>query len=212
MGPSFGFAAAGVLIALALVSTSLAAGANRWPADPDMNTGVSLSDAQRAPRCGAKTPALTVRSLGPARPGQPLRDLEKSCPGLRYGWYWNEGSPTPVVLLRLGDSTVMIEFSDATDASTIYRISTDSPVRTVDGFGPRSRLSAMIKAWGKPTFGVGEHGLYVWFSTRSGLSFRVEVPDGWDSLASRQVEQSGAATLLPDGTRVGEVLLVRRNK
>lgn len=211
MLPPFGFAAATVSIALAFALPFLAAGANRWAADPDMNTGVSLSDAQRAPRCGAKTPALTVRSLGPVRPGQPLRDLEKSCPSLRYGWYWNEGSPTPVVLVRLGDSAVMIEFSDATDASTIHRITTDSPVRTVDGFGPGSRLSAMIKAWGKPTFGVGEHGLYVWFSTRPGLSFRVEVPDRWDFLASRRVEQNGDATLLPGDTKVGEVLLVTAN-
>jgi hypothetical protein len=211
MRPAFSFAAAAGLIALGFGATSLAAGADRWPANPDMNTGVSLSDAQRAPRCGAKTPALSVGSLGPVRPGQPLRKLEKRCPGLRYGWYWNEGSPTPVVLLRLGDSAVMIEFSDATDASTIYRITTDSPVRTVDGFGPGSRLSAMINAWGKPTFGAGEHGLYVWFSARPGLSFRVEVPDRWDYRASGRVEQSGDATLLPDGTRVGEVLLVTAN-
>jgi len=197
-----------LLIAVVCCWVAAAAGPNRWLADPEMNNGVSLGHAQSAPRCGAKTPTLTAGSLGPLKPGQPLRDLETRCPNLRYGWYWNEGMPTPVALLRLGDAAVMVELSDSTDSGTIERITTASPVRTGDGFGPGSRLSAMITAWGKPTFGVGECALYVQFPSRRGLSFSIEVPDNWDCLASGRVERSGDATLLPKGTRVGQVLLI----
>src|SRR5215831_20930551 len=170
-------------ILLATANTPVGAADSRWPSPPDLNQQVTLADGQLAPRCVATTPTLTTRSLGPLRPGQSLRDLEKTCPALRYGWFWNEGSPNPVVLLRLGEAGVMVEFSDATPTSTVYRITTAFPVRTGDGFGPGSELSAMVRAWGQGSFGVAECGLYVWFSTRRGLSFSVDVPEGLDCLA-----------------------------
>src|SRR2546427_4194431 len=183
----------------------------RWSSVPDINQPVTLSHAEMAPRRSVTTPPLTTRSLGPVRPGQSLRDLEKACPTLRYGWYWNEGPPYPVVLLRLGEAAVMVELSEATPTSAVDRITTASPVRTTDGFGPGSRLSAMMRAWGKPHFAVGECALYVWFATRPGLSFSVEVPETLDCLARGRIESTGDASLLPAGTRVGPVLLFTRN-
>jgi hypothetical protein len=180
---------------------------NRWPSVPDLDQQVTLADAETAPRCTATTPPLTPRSLGPIRPGQSLRDLEKVCRSVRYGWNWNEGSPNPVVLLRLGEAAVMVEFSDATATSTAYRITTAFPVRTTDGFGPGSELTAMMRAWGEPEFGVGECALYVWFATRPGLSFSVDVPESLDCLARGRIESTGDVSLLPRGTRVGPVLL-----
>lgn len=176
--------------------------------EDDISNGVSLSDAKHAPLCSSKTPLLTTNSLGPVRPGQTLAELENICPSLHYGKYWSEGMATPAVLLRLGEASLMIEFSDDTpnDQSKIWRVTTDSPVRTTDGFGPGSLLSDMIRAWGKPSFGVGEVELFAWFSTRKGLSFRVDLPDteSWDCFAMGQLED---AALLPKGTRVGTVLL-----
>ena len=205
------------LVATATVIVMLVSGAptdaadTRWSSAPDINEQVTLSHAETAPRCSDTTPPLTTRSLGPVRLGQFLRDLEKACPTLHYGWYWNEGSPNPVVLLRLGEAAVMVEFSEAITTSAVYRITTASPVRTTDGFGPGSQLSAIIRAWGKPHFGVGECALYVWFATRPGLSFSVAVPETIDCLARGRIESTGDTSLLPAGTRVGPVLLFTGN-
>ncbi len=204
---------------LSLIATAMTVGVactsaagSRWPSVPDIDQQVTLADAETAPRCSAKTPLLTTRSLGPVRPGQSLLDLEKVCPALRYGWYWNEGSPNPVVLLRLGEAAVMVEFSDATPSKiAVHRITTAFPVRTTDGFGPRSQVSAMMRAWGKPHFGVAECALYVWFAARPGLSFGVKAPDALDCLAKGQIESTGDASLLPPGTKVGPVLLFTAN-
>jgi len=145
-----------VAIAMILVvaSAPVDAAGDRWSSVPDINQLVTLAHAETAPRCSATTPQLTTRSLGPLRPGQSLRDLEKACPTLSYGWYWNEGSPNPVVLLRLGEAAVMVEFSDAAPTGAAYRITTAFPVRTADGFGPGSELSAMMRAWGRPHFAL----------------------------------------------------------
>ena len=129
---------------------------------------------------------------------------------LRYGWAWSEGSPYPVVLVRLGEAPVMIEFSEATPTSAVYRIMTAYPVRTADGFGPGSQLFPMIGLWGEAHFGVGECALYVWFSKRPGLSFSVDVPR-LDCLTRGQIESTGDTSLLPKETRVGTVLLFTEN-
>lgn len=127
---------------------------------------------------------------------------------LRYGWAWSEGSPYPVVLLRLGQAPVMVEFSETTPASTVNRVTTAFPVRTTDGFGPGSPLSAMIAAWGEAHFGVGECALYVWFSKRPGLSFSVDVPT-LDCSARGHIESTGDVSLLPKDTKVKTVLLFK---
>jgi len=195
-----------VLSAVSLSEFAYAANA-RWPTTPDTNNQVRLFDASTAPRCSTTTPQLTTRSLGPLRPGQSLSDLEKACSALRYGWAWSEGSPYPVVLLRLGEAPVVVEFSEPTAKSPVYRITTEFPVRTADGFGPGSQVAAMVLAWGEAHFGLGECELYVWFSKRRGLSFRVDVPT-LDCAARGRVESTGNASLLPQGTRVTSVLLV----
>ncbi|MCA9466104.1 MAG: signal peptidase I [Nitrospira sp.] len=180
----------------------------RWPVEDDVSNEISLSDTKHAPLCSSKTPLLTTTSLGPVRPGQTLAELENICTSLHYGKYWSEGMATPAVLLRLGEASLMIEFSDDTpnDQSKIWRVTTDSPVRTTDGFGPGSLLSDMVKAWGKPSFGVGECELFAWFSTRNGLSFRVNLPDtqDWGCFAMSRLKDSA---LLPKDARVGKVLL-----
>ncbi len=196
-----------IVIIAAVPSAATDAAGARWSSVPNVNQQVTLSHAETAPSCSGTTPPLTTRSLGPVRPGQSLRDLEKACRTLRYGWYWNEGSPNPVVLLRLGEAAVMVEFSDVTPTSSVHRITTAFPVRTTDGFGPGSQLSTMMRAWGKAHFGVGECALYVWFAARPGLSFSVDVPETLDCLARGRIESTGDASLLPRGTRVGPVLL-----
>ncbi|MDR4494192.1 MAG: signal peptidase I [Nitrospirales bacterium] len=180
----------------------------RWPVEDDVSNEISLSDTKHAPLCSSKTPLLTTTSLGPVRPGQTLAELENICTSLHYGKYWSEGMATPAALLRLGEASLMIEFSDETpnDQSKIWRVTTDSPVQTTDGFGPGALLSDMVKAWGRPSFGVGECELFAWFSTRSGLSFRVNLPDtqDWDCFAMSRLNDSA---LLPKNTRVGKVML-----
>ena len=200
-----------LLILVSLLAVPSARAQTRWPSDAERNQ-VPLASAAHAPLCQAKTPTLTNRSIGPVRPGQSLQELEKTCPKLQYAWHWNEGLPTPVTLVRFGKASLMIEFSGTTTSSMIYRITTaDAQVRTADGFGPGSPLSAIIRAWGKPSFALGECVLAVWFASRPGLSFKVELPDNWDCLASGRVEQTGDVSLLPLGTRVGMALLFARN-
>jgi hypothetical protein len=201
-----------VLILALLTWFALAFAQTRWPVETEDNK-IWLDLAVSAPVCRSKTPVLTNKSIGPIFFDQSLQQLEQMCKNLRYGWYWNEGSPTPAALVRLGKVGLMIEFSGTTSSSTIYRImSSDSQLRTADGFGPGSRLEAMIRVWGKPRFVVGECALYVWFSTRPGLSFRVDLPVNWDCLDSGRVEHTGNPNLVPRGTRVREVLMLPSTK
>src|SRR5258705_5121753 len=193
--------------ALVCIGVSAATALTRWPADQDRYHLGSLP-LHSAPVCRVTVPRLAMDSLGPLRPGQILRDVERVCPRLLYGWDWGtEGIPAPAVVLRLGGSVVKMEFPDTASSSGANRVSTDSRlVKTVDGFGPGSSLTAMTRAWGPPTFGAAECVLYVWFSSHPGLSFRVDVPKRWRCEDVLAVGQGNSAKLPPGPTGPGAFL------
>jgi len=152
--------------------------------------------------------AIDYAIVGTIASGTTSERCGKGMSLLRYGWAWSEGSPYPVVLLRLGEAPVLVEFSETTRASLVYRITTEFPVRTADGFGPGSQVASMVRAWGAAHFGLGECELYVWFSKRPGLSFSVDAPT-LDCTARGRLESTADISLLPKGTRVRSVLLFR---
>src|SRR2546430_14967086 len=113
-------------LVLACICASLATAQSPWPGDHDRYQLANLQ-LDSAPTCRAVVPLLTSDSLGPLRPGQSLRELERACPRLLFGWDWgNEGIPAPAVVLRFGRAVVEVEFSDTAPTSGAYRISTDS--------------------------------------------------------------------------------------
>jgi len=199
-------------IALVGIGVSAATAQSRWPADQDRYQLGNL-DLDSAPICRTAVPLLTIDSLGPLRPGQTPRALQGACPRLLFGWDWgSEGIPAPAVVLRFGEAVVEVEFPDTTGETVASRISSSNQLmKTADGFGPGSSLTAMMRAWGEPTFGINECALYVWFRSRPGLSFRVEVPASWQCEDVLAVEQGDVAKLAPS-TVVGNVSLFREDR
>src|SRR5438552_16806618 len=93
------------------------------------------------PQCRSRTPLITSDSIGPFSLHQTLREIERACPRLQYGWGWSMGNG-PLVRATLGEIAVQIDIRDTLPSSAVYQISTDGPeARTADGFGPGSTLS-----------------------------------------------------------------------
>ena len=206
--PRLGFLISG-LCAAATVAASLPA-QTRWPADRYQFRRLALDSA---PLCRQTVPVLTPDSLGPLRTGQPLRDVERACPHVLYWWSWTvDGIPTPAVLLRFGHAFIEAVFSDTLSTSLVLRLVTHSPlIRTVEGFGPGSRLAWISRSWGAHRFGERECVLYTWYRSRPGIIFQVNVPDD-SGCDAGQVVRDGERARLPWTTTVREVVLVRHGK
>jgi len=195
---------------LSMVLASPVLGQERWPTD-QLGHQMPHAFTLEIPSCGELTPLLTLDSIGAVSPGQSLAALEEKCPELYYAWDWgDEGIPEPAIAVRLGEVVVRAVFEDTLPSSAIYRIElSDGAVRTEDGFGPGSLVADMIDAWGEPEFWVAECVLWMWFSNRPGLSWRVGLGRQWDCVELARREYTGDLAQLPPGARVIEAILYR---
>jgi|SRR5690349_22375853 len=182
----------------------------RWPADQDAYQLVPGKPAP-APACRLVTPIVTTDSLGPVRPGMRLRDLLRACPRAYLGWHWEEGIPEPTAAVRLGSVLAFAILQDTAAAkAVVYRVLiADSSARTVEGIGPGSRLSEMIRAWGLPKLGAAECSLYAWFDARPHLSWIMEFPSKWDCGRLERFVADSTADHLPSELRAGMAILGR---
>ena len=201
-----GLVLAAWLLAAAPAWGSMVLSQARWPKNPwDAQTPAAPA---HAPRCRDQTPVLTADSVGPLRPTMSLSEVQRVCPGLLYAWRFLEGDPEPIVITQLGRLVLVIEFGDTLAATPVYRLTTDShAARTQDQLGPGLDVALSVRAWGRPQFGQGECALYMWFPSRPGMSFALDLPSSWTCEQSLHLEQTGDWTRLPPHTKVSEVLI-----
>ena len=179
---------------------------NRWPSDPASAT--VRRDTTSPAQCVPQTPVLMPRdSLGPIKPGFTLAEIEETCAEVEYAWLYLEGLPTPVVVTRLGEMTVLFEMTDTLSSSWIYRATTASPLaRTVDGVGPGLDLAIVSQIW--PDLRLSfEEGLSAHSRTNPAISLWIGNREDVNWEALRRVNQSGDWSSLPEGLFVEVVAL-----
>jgi hypothetical protein len=72
-----------------------------FPADRDTTRLKATLAGGRVPSCGSAVPRITAESIGPFRPGIPVAELARRCPGLLYGWVGiSDGIPVATVAAR----------------------------------------------------------------------------------------------------------------
>ncbi len=188
---------------------------NRWPSDPASAT--VRRDTTTPAQCVQQTPLLTPRdSLGPIKPGFTLAEIEETCSQVEYAWLYLEGQPTPVVITKLGEMTVLFVMIDTVPASWIYRVSTSSILaRTQDGVGPGIDLATVSRIWPDLRIAFGE-GAIALSRANPGITLGIGMRDGWSWEALNEVRRTGDWSLLPEGTSVESVALTglshRRNR
>ena len=200
--------------AIAAASASaepVAARAIRWPEDQTTYQLGNLDSLNLAvPRCGEHAP-LRPDSIGFLQLGQPVSAIGSHCPDAVPMWDWgDEGIPSPVLLVRLGDMALQLAFEDTLAASMLLSIATsDSTARTSSGVGPGSSFAQLTQAYGPVRLVEGECVLHATFASAPGLSFRLDTQRALDCEEIVRVADANAATRLPSSTRVSEVLVYR---
>jgi hypothetical protein len=146
-------------------------------------------------------------SLGPIKPGFTLAEIEEICTQVEYAWLFIEGLPTPVVITKLGEMTVLFEMSDTVPTSWIYRASTSSHLaRTQDGVGPGIDLATVSKIWPDLKIVYGE-GTFALSEEHPGISLEIGTRSDRDWRVVGEAQRTGNLGLLPEGTFVAGVLL-----
>lgn len=178
-----------------------------FPVDRDTLALKAELAAGGAPACGSRAPRITADSIGPFRPGIPVAELARRCPGLLYGWIGiSDGIPVATVAARLGGAIVTGFASDSSAAAVVNRVEVSGPgPRTAEGFGVGSTLGAMQRVYGAPQASESDCVLMVWFDTRPGLNFHMEYPPQ----ARRECGGLSEPPLPPDLT-VASVVIVSR--
>ena len=182
----------------------------RWPMDLFAGQ-INILHPPAAPTCRRNTPQLTSDSIGPLRPGMPLRDLLRRCPRVTFGWHLEEGNAEPAVAVRLGRIVAEAILEDTIPPKDrIYRILVaDSALRTADGIGPGSHVLDAPRAWGTPHFGAAECSLYVWFDRVAHVSWIAEFPRDWDCTMLDRFATDSTNRRIPSQLRLGLAILGR---
>jgi hypothetical protein len=151
---------------------------------------------------------LTPDSIGPIRAGQALRELRRECPQLYFGWYWDEGSPSPGFAVWLGRALVVATITDSTTNARVFVAQTSSrAVRTSSGIGPGSLLRTAEATWGKDSLDEAECQLAVSFQSQPGLAWLVTIPAQWEC---GKAEGGASTSVLPAATRLEVARLYKR--
>jgi hypothetical protein len=179
-----------------------------FPADRDTTRLKATLAGGRVPSCGSGVPRITPESIGPFRPGVPIAELARRCPGLLYGWVGiSDGIPVATVAARVGGATVTGFASDSSPNAIVNRVELSGPApgpRTPEGLGVGSTLGQLQAAYGAPQASESDCVLMVWFDARPGLNFHLEYP-------SRERRDCGALSEppLPPGLTVASVIIVQ---
>jgi hypothetical protein len=178
-----------------------------FPADRDTTRLRATVAAGGAPSCGAGTPRITADSIGPFRPGIPVAELARRCPGLLYGWVGiSDGIPVATVAARVGGAPITGFADDSSAEAVVNRVELSGRgPRTAEGFGVGSTLGDLQRAYGAPQASESDCVLMVWFDTRPGLNFHLEYPP-------QERRDCGALSEppLPPDLRVASVIIVTR--
>lgn len=178
-----------------------------FPADRDTTRLRATVAAGGAHSCGPGTPRITADSIGPFRPGIPVAELARRCPGLLYGWVGiSDGIPVATVAARVGGAPITGFASDSTADAVVDRVELSGRgPRTAEGFGVGSTLGELQGAYGAPQASESDCVLMVWFDSRPGLNFHLEYPP-------REPRDCGALSEppLPPDLRVVSVIIVSR--
>jgi hypothetical protein len=178
-------------IFILLIFVSLANSQARWP-DNQFDNQITPFQRANSTSCSQTTPFFSDSSVGSLHPGMSLAQLELSCHNLRYGWFGgDEGIFSPVALAKLGSGSLLIEFEDTLSTSRIQRLLIGTPeIRSREGLGVGSQVRDLVTAWGRPSRAEIECLLYVYFESKPGLSFQVDLPIQVDCGKRDSVEQS----------------------
>ena len=178
-----------------------------FPTDRDTTRLKAVLAGGRVPSCGSGVPRITAESIGPFRPGIPIAELARRCPGLLYGWVGiSDGIPVATVAARVGGATVTGFASDSSAEAIVNRVELSGPPgpRTAEGIGVGSTLGQMQGVYGAPQASESDCVLVVWFDTRPGLNFHLEYPP-------RERRDCGALSEppLPPELTVASVIIVQ---
>jgi hypothetical protein len=178
-----------------------------FPADRDTTRLKATLAGGGAPPCGRGVPRITPDSIGPFRPGIPVAELARRCPGLLFGWVGiSDGIPVATVAARVGGATVTGFANDSSAGAIVNRVEISGPgPRTVDGLGVGSTLGELQRVYGAPLASESDCILMVWFDARPGLNFHLEYPPGTPRDCGALSEPP-----LPPTLRVVSVVLVQR--
>jgi hypothetical protein len=163
--------------------------------------------APALPACGSGVPPITPDSIGPFRLGVSITELARVCPRLVYGWTQiSDGIPVATVAARVGGATVTALASDSLSTATLTRVEVSGAgPRTPEGLGVGATLAALQQAYGAPQASESDCVLLVWFDSRPGLAFHLDVPPD----AGRECGGLSEPPL-PVSLRVASVILVPR--
>jgi hypothetical protein len=161
----------------------------------------------RIPACGSGVPRISGDSVGPFRLDETIAELKRACPRLLYGWVGiSDGYPVPMVVARLGGTTVTALASDSLESATLSKVEVMGPgLRTAEGLGVGSTLAQLESAYGQPGASESDCELRVWFAPRPGLAFHMEYPPGTGRECGSLDEPP-----LPPELQVRSVILVPR--
>lgn len=148
--------------------------------------------AAQVPSCGVRAPRITGDSIGPFRPGAPLRELQQRCPRLLYGWVLiSDGYALPTIAARFGGATVTAFASDSLPTATLGQVEVRSPgLVTEEGFGVGSTLRQLTPVYGAAQASESDCVLRVWFDAKPQVAFYMEYP-------AREHRECGALSATP---------------
>ena len=154
-----------------------------WPADTPTFSVDHLASleprlAAKLGSCGNETPVIAADSIGPFYPGQPLANLFGACPHLLQLWRRVDGKQVPVIALKLGGATLLLDANGVIADAVVTRVTALEGARTPEGIGRGSPLAEAQKAYGVPTWRREQCAVAAAFASHPGLIIDIAVPEG----------------------------------
>ena len=195
-----------MILLLAFVFSTVVNAQQRWT-DNQYDNQIGPSDKATTPTCFQTTPSFSPDSVGPFHIGISVEQVETLCHSLRFGWYGgDEGIFEPVALLKFGSGSILLEFDDTLITSRVRRMFIGTPeIRSPEGLGVGSLVKDLAAKWGKPSRAEIECLLYVYFKSKPGISFQVDLPVQRDC---GQLENVDEAIL--SQSKVRQVLIIAK--
>ena len=194
------------ILLLAFLSSTLLTAQTRW-SDNQYDNQIRPFDKATTPSCSQITPTFSPDSVGPFHTGMSVKQVENLCRSIRYGWYGgDEGIFEPVALVKSGLGSILLEFDDTLVTSKVQRIFIGTPdIRSSEGLGVGSLVKDLAAQWGKPSRTEIECLLYIYFKSKPGISFQIDLPVERDCGQRENVDEA-----ILNQSKVSQVLIVAK--